>query len=56
MKILEKELEKAGLVADHPHLADQLYPEFPCFKEEILVEEDVREEEVIEQSFKFDIS
>ena len=44
------------MVRDHPHLAEQLYPEFPCFKEEVLVEEDVREEEVIEQSFKFDIS
>ena len=41
MKILEKELEKARLVIDHPHLAEKLYPEFPSFKEEALVEEEV---------------
>ena len=41
MKILGKELEKARLVHDHPHLAEQLYPEFPSFKEEALVEEEV---------------
>ena len=49
VKILEKELEKARLVIDHPHLAEQLYPEFPSFnfKEEALVEEEVKQEEVI---------
>ena len=47
VKILEMELERARLVIDHPHLAEQLYPEFPSFKEEALVEEEVKEEEVI---------
>ena len=47
MKIQEKELEKARLVIDHPHLAEQLYPELTSFKEEALVDEEVREEEVI---------
>ena len=49
MKILEKELEKARLVIDHPHLAEQLYPELTSFKEEALVEEEVKEEEVKEE-------
>ena len=46
VKILEMEFERARLVIDHPHLAEQLYPEFPSFnfKEEALVEEEVREE------------
>ena len=50
MKILEKEVERARLVRDHPHLVEQLYQEF---MEETLGE--VREEDkkgkVIEQSF-----
>ena len=62
VKILENELERARLMRNDPGLAPELYPEFSCFKEETLWEEEVgdevqvegREEEeskVIEQSF-----